>query len=115
MCMFRLPTYLLGIGSFDMKVQTDIFDFDTADIEKAQYRDGTLALMARYPDGHDVLTINLGDYFDNNLLTNEQFYVKEYSGFEGLAHELERVGYARAIRRVLFGPFDASAILMELL
>jgi hypothetical protein len=85
----------------------------TGHVRKANYADGSLALLITNYEGRETLSTNLGAY---GLVAPEgHVYVKGVSEHEGLPEALELAGIASKIPngRVTFGPFDSYAWLMK--
>lgn len=82
-------------------------------IEKAEYGDGSLALLFWQGDNRETLTVNLAGY--GIVAPQGHVYVPDYGVGEGVPDALEQAGVAEYVeaQRVAFGGFDAGARLMK--
>jgi hypothetical protein len=81
-------------------------------IQKAEYRDGTLAVSFQSNEGDTVLSVNLADYGLN--APENHFWVKNYSEGEGMADAIQEAGIATPFCVTTFGPYNTTATLMKL-
>ena len=90
--------------------------FVEARIEKAQYHDGTLAVVLVDFEGPEKLSVNLEAYYDQGVPKPgpDEFYVKNYSEHEGTPFALKEAGIVELIRPVVFGPYLSAAYLVRL-
>ena len=81
-------------------------------IQKAEYRDGTLAVVFSSNEGNTTLSVNLADY--GATPPEDHFFVKNYSEGEGMVEAIEKAGIAEALADFRFNAFDTTATLMKL-
>jgi hypothetical protein len=74
--------------------------------------DDVTCLMLQYPDGYDVLSVNLVAY--DMLPPPGHVYLKDSGDWSGMADQLEKLGFVKLLTDVPYGPFDSKAKLAKL-
>jgi hypothetical protein len=83
--------------------------------ENVRYGDGTRALAFWHSEcmgRPEVVSVNLSEY--DFVPPENHVYVRAGAQHEGMAETLEKVGVAKRVLSVVYGPFDSVAWLMLL-